>query len=69
MLRVILAYFWPSFPNEISRESTEALRDDIRAAGVLGKLLDDANRDTVDVWMRHSDRQSRTQEHIRCGGH
>lgn len=59
MLRAILDYFWPSPPKEVSRESTVALRADIKAASIWGEQLGDTNRDSVDVWVRHSDRQSR----------
>lgn len=61
MLRALLDYFWPTLPKKISRESADALRADVKAAGVWGKPLGEANRDAVDVWTRHSDRQSRAE--------
>ncbi|WP_175924641.1 hypothetical protein [Burkholderia latens] len=61
MFRALLDYFWPPPPKEVSRESAAALKADIKAAGVWGKPLEDVNRDTVDVWVRRSDRQSRAE--------
>ncbi|CAB3754861.1 hypothetical protein [Paraburkholderia humisilvae] len=59
MIKVLLDYFIPSPPNKVSRESNDALNADIKAAGMWGKPLGEANRDAVDVWVRHSDRRSR----------
>ncbi|MGF6440676.1 hypothetical protein [Paraburkholderia youngii] len=59
MLRTICDYFIPSPPNRVSRESSDALHADIKAAGMWGKPLEEANRNAVDPWVRHSDRQSR----------
>lgn len=62
MLRTILDYFWPSPPRRVSRESDAALAADIKATGILGlNPLGDVNRNAVDVWIRHSDRQSRAE--------
>lgn len=58
MIKAIFQYFVPAPPNEISRESVEALRADIKAAGMWGEL-GDAYRSAVNVWTRHGDRQSR----------
>jgi len=59
MLKTIVGFFWPVLPAEISQDSKSALRADIKAAGVWGKPLGDTNRDAVNVWARHSDRESR----------
>lgn len=59
MIKALLDYFIPLPPNKVSRESNDALSADIKAAGMWGKPLGEANRDAVDVWVRHSDRRSR----------
>ncbi|MDO5947189.1 hypothetical protein [Burkholderia cepacia] len=58
MIKAIFQYFVPTPPNEISRESVEALRADVKAAGAWGEF-GDAYRSAVNVWTRHADRQSR----------
>lgn len=58
MLKRIRDYFVPAPPKEVSRESADALRADVKAAGLWGEL-GEGNRDKVDAWVRHSDRQAR----------
>ncbi|WP_059414278.1 hypothetical protein [Cupriavidus basilensis] len=59
MIRALLNFFTPLPPKRVSRESTDALHADIKAAGVWGEEIGDASRNAVDVWVRHSDRQNR----------
>ena len=58
MIKAILQHFVPAAPRDVSRESGEALREDIKATGMWGEP-GDTHRNAVDVWVRHADRQSR----------
>jgi hypothetical protein len=59
MFQSLKRFFWPSFPAQISEESADALRADLKAAGVWGQQVDQTNQNAVDVWVRHSDNMNR----------
>lgn len=59
MFQGLKRLFWPSLPAQVSEESADALRADLKAAGVWRKHIGQANRNAVDVWVRHSDNMKR----------
>lgn len=59
MLQKIRDFLWPTPPGKISKASQDALRADVKSAGIWGKELDDVNRQSVDVWVRHGDNLGR----------
>ncbi|CAN7793153.1 hypothetical protein LJR034_009303 [Caballeronia sp. LjRoot34] len=59
MFQGLKRLFWPPLPAQVSEESADALRADLTAAGVWRKHIGQANRNAVDVWVRHSDNMKR----------
>jgi hypothetical protein len=60
----IFRYFWPEPPNSVSEESKKAMRADLDAKGLWSPDLGDANRQKVDVWVRHRDNKVRAENRV-----